>query len=289
MRHRSPSRFNLSLFDLRYRVGELVQTRFRGIEEAHDRVPANTATPTLDLRNVGRVNVEASSQLVLCQLRALAQDLERLTEHSLVIGRVSQLSTFSHVGLSFGNQTLVPPRRWSGRGRGAEDQGFSARATIPVPEIVASPPVRLQRPPTKEEPTMTNTVTILATGINVTREALLCVLNEPVEELGNTLTLSERELHPEWFEDDRRRFEQVCRLLDTIRWDAAAVPRKVEVSGEDAHEIRGAIEDYLPMVEQWLHEATTLRTRREHRDSVQAMWALLDVLPRSISDEKQAA
>ncbi|MGA9876452.1 MAG: hypothetical protein WBQ21_11655 [Solirubrobacteraceae bacterium] len=136
---------------------------------------------------------------------------------------------------------------------------------------------------------MTNTVTILATGINVTREALLCVLNEPVEELGNTLTLSERELHPEWFEDDRRRFEQVCRLLDTIRWDAAAVPRKVEVSGEDAHEIRGAIEDYLPMVEQWLHEATTLRTRREHRDSVQAMWALLDVLPRSISDEKQAA
>jgi hypothetical protein len=136
---------------------------------------------------------------------------------------------------------------------------------------------------------MTSTVTISAAGIGVTREALLCLLNEPVEALGNTLTLPEHELHPEWFEDDRRRFEQVCRLLDAIGWDAAAVPRKVEVSGEDAHEIRGAIEDYLPMVEQWLHEATTLRTRREHRDSVQAMWALLDVLPQFLADEKVAA
>lgn len=136
---------------------------------------------------------------------------------------------------------------------------------------------------------MTSTVTIPAAGIGVAREALLRVLNEPVEGLGHTLTLPERELHPEWFEDDRWRFEQVCRLLDAIGWDAAAAPRKVEVTSEDAHEIRGAIEDYLPMVEQWLHEATTLRARREHRDSVQAMWALLDVLPRFVADEKAAA
>jgi hypothetical protein len=289
VRYRSPSRFNLSPFDLRYRVGELVQARFGGIEEAHDRVPANAATPTLDLRNVGRVNVEAGSQLVLRQLRALAQDLERLAEHSLVIGRVSQLSTFSHVGLSSGDQTLVPPRRWSGRGRGAEDQGFSAWATIPVPEIAASPPITSSAPPTKEEPKMTSTVTIPATGIGVTLIALLCLLREPVEAIGHTLTLHEHELHPEWFENNRWRFEEICRLLDAIGWDAAAAPRKVEVNGKDARTIRGAIQDYLPMVEQWLHEATTLRTRREHRDSVQAMWALLDVLPRSIADEKQAA
>ena len=136
---------------------------------------------------------------------------------------------------------------------------------------------------------MTSTVTISATGIGVAREALLCVLNEPVEALGHTLTLPERELHPEWFEEGRWRFEQVCRMLDMIGWDTAAAPRKVEVTTEDAHEIRGAIEDYLPMVEQWLHEATTLRTRREHRDGVQAMWALLDVLPRFVANEKAAA
>ena len=136
---------------------------------------------------------------------------------------------------------------------------------------------------------MTSTVTIPAAGIADTREALLCLLNRPVESIGHTLTLPERELHPEWFEDDRRHFDEVCRLLDTIGWDAAAPTRKVEVTGEDALTIRGAIEEYLPLVEQWLHEATKLRTRREFRDSVQAMWTLLDALPQVVADDAQAA
>jgi hypothetical protein len=136
---------------------------------------------------------------------------------------------------------------------------------------------------------MTSTVTIPAGGIADTREALLCLLNRPVEAIGHTLTLPEHELHPEWFEEDRRHFEQVCRLLDAIGWDAAAVPRKVEVTIEDGRTIREAIEDYLPLVEQWLCEATALRKRRELRDSVQAMWSLLDALPQVIADEKQAA
>ena len=136
---------------------------------------------------------------------------------------------------------------------------------------------------------MTSTVTIPAAGIADTREALLCLLNRPVEAIGDTLTLPECELHPEWFKDDRRHFEEVCRLLDTIGWDAAAPARKVEITGEDARTIRGAIEDYLPLVEQWLHEATKLRTRREFRDSVQAMWTLLDALPQIPADNTQAA
>ena len=136
---------------------------------------------------------------------------------------------------------------------------------------------------------MTSTVTIPAAGIADTREALLCLLNRPVESIGHTLTLPERELHPEWFEDDRQHFDEVCRLLDTIGWDAAAPARKVEVTGEDALTIRGAIEEYLPLVEQWLHEATKLRTRREFRDSVQAMWTLLDALPQVAADHAQAA
>jgi len=136
---------------------------------------------------------------------------------------------------------------------------------------------------------MTSTVTIPATGVAVTREALLCLLNEPVEAIGQALTLPERELHPEWFEDDRRRFEEVCRLLDTIGWDMAATPRKVEVTSQDANTIRDAIEDYLPMVEEWLSEAKQLRIRREHRDSVQAMWTLLDALPPIASERAKAA
>jgi len=143
--------------------------------------------------------------------------------------------------------------------------------------------------PTKEESKMTSTVTIPASGIAETREALLCLLNRPVEAIGNTLTLPERELHPEWFEDDRRHFEDVCRLLNAISWDAAAPPREVEVTSKDALTIRGAIEDYLPLVEHWLPEAKALRTRREHRDSLQAMWALLDALPQLPADDEQVA
>lgn len=133
---------------------------------------------------------------------------------------------------------------------------------------------------------MTSTVTIPAGGIGVTREALLCVLNEPVERIAHTLTVPERELHPEWFENDRRDFGEVCRLLDVIGWDAGAPARKVEVTATDARTIREAVEDYLPMVEQWLCEAKQLRIRREHRDSVQAMWTLLAAL-REVTPEPE--
>jgi hypothetical protein len=56
---------------------------------------------------------------------------------------------------------------------------------------------------------MTSTLSIPAAGIADTREALLCLLNRPVEAIAHTLTLPERELRPEWFEDDRRDFVEV--------------------------------------------------------------------------------
>jgi len=136
---------------------------------------------------------------------------------------------------------------------------------------------------------MTTTLTIPAAGIGDMREALLCLLNEPVEAISHTLSVPERELHPEWFEDDRRQFEQVCRLLDSIGWDAADPPRKVEVGGEHAELLREAIEGYLPLVEGWLPEAKALRVRREHRDSVQAMCSLLAALREVTPADKKAA
>jgi hypothetical protein len=50
---------------------------------------------------------------------------------------------------------------------------------------------------------MTSTLAIPATGTAVTREALLNLLSQPVQALAHTLTLPERELHPDWFEADR--------------------------------------------------------------------------------------
>lgn len=136
---------------------------------------------------------------------------------------------------------------------------------------------------------MADVVTLPAAGVAEVREALLCALGEQVEAIGHSLTLPEHELHPEWFEGARRRFEEVCRLLDTIGWDAAAAPRTVEVTREDAQTICGAVEDYLPLVEQWLCEAGALRRRREHRDSVRAMWSLLAVLRGAAGEQEQAA
>ena len=136
---------------------------------------------------------------------------------------------------------------------------------------------------------MTSTLTIPATGIADTREALLCLLREPAESIVDTLTRPEYELHSEWFADDRRQFEEVCRVLDAIGWDAGVPARKVEVARDDAGTIRRAIEVYLPMVEQWLSEATGLRTRREHRDSVRAMWTLLAALGEVAPDHEKEA
>lgn len=137
---------------------------------------------------------------------------------------------------------------------------------------------------------MTATVLIPAAGVVDGREALLCLLHEPVEAIDHVLTLPERELHPEWFEDGRRQFEQVCQLLDLIGWDVSAPTANVQVPGEHAQTLREAIEGYLPLVEQWLPEAKALRTRREHRDSVQAMCSLLATLRQlTPADEREAS
>lgn len=122
---------------------------------------------------------------------------------------------------------------------------------------------------------MSSTLTIPAAAVADVREALLCLLGDPVESIAHALTEPERELHPEWFEDGRRQFEDVCRLLDAIGWSASETPREVEASRDDEPTIRRAVESYLPMVEQWLSEADKQRTRREHRGSVQAMWTFL--------------
>jgi ABC-type transporter Mla MlaB component len=122
-----PLRRPSALFDLLYCIGELTQSRADGIEKAHDRVPANATTTTLDLRDIGRVDVETTGQLVLRQLRALAQHLERLAEHPLVVSRVSQLSTFSHVGLSWWRSQHSAPAPLATAGGVAPKTKASAR------------------------------------------------------------------------------------------------------------------------------------------------------------------
>jgi hypothetical protein len=93
----------LLLFNLNYRLGELVQACSESVEEPQDRVPANAAPASLDLGDVGRMDVEPGSQVLLGQPGVVTHGLERSTEQKLVLDSVTHLSTFSQVGLSSGN------------------------------------------------------------------------------------------------------------------------------------------------------------------------------------------
>ncbi len=269
--------------DLGYRVGELVQIGAERAKKALDREPLDASSSSLDARYIGRVHLEARCKLLLRYLGLIPQRSERAAEDdqidvSCVLGqgRAVWYSGSGYAMLQRSN--IVPPRRWNGRGRGAEDQGFSAWATIAVRGWWLLRRGGSSVPPTKEEPKMAPTLTVPATVIAEVREALLGVLNDAVEAMTETLAQAEHELHPEWFEDDRRRFEGVCRLLDAIGWDAGSAATEIEVPCDDAPMIREAVEGYLATVEGWVPETGELRRRREHRSSVQAMLALLESL-----------
>ena len=71
------------------RGGELLQVRTEGIEEAHDRMPPDPASPPLDLRDVGRMDAEPKGQLVLSHACLNTQRMERSPEHELILGGVT--------------------------------------------------------------------------------------------------------------------------------------------------------------------------------------------------------
>jgi hypothetical protein len=73
------------LFGLGYRVGELMQVGSECAEETRDCVPAHAAPTVLDLRYVGRVDPEASTQLVLSEPCAVTQLAECSAEHDLIL------------------------------------------------------------------------------------------------------------------------------------------------------------------------------------------------------------
>jgi len=166
----------LLLLNLSYRVGELVQVGAERVEETQDRVPTNAAAASLDLGDVGRMNIEPDGQAVLCQASAITQGLERSTEQNLILSGITHLSTFGQVELSSGITKIVPPRRCSGRGRGTESS--SSRRIGSLPSRIGCLPRQsyLPEPPNKEEPMST-----------ITRAVLMLLLTEDrswkVEEL----------------------------------------------------------------------------------------------------------
>ncbi len=159
----------LLLFNVSYRLGELVQACSESVEEPQDRVPANAASASLDLGDVGRTDVEPGSQVLLGQPGVITHGLEHSTEQKLVLDRVTHLSTFSHVGLPSGNTKIVPPRCCRSRGRGTVGISYGARATLPDPQRCTNAAKHLRRLQPRRNRPMT---TIPAEAVIRLREAL---------------------------------------------------------------------------------------------------------------------
>lgn len=94
---------------------------------------------------------------------------------------------------------------------------------------------------------MSTTLTIPANVILDVRESLFCLMGEALQEIGSALIQRDRELHPEWFEGDRRRLEDVFALLDLVGWGARGERREVEIDVRElGRPLKEAVDGYLP-------------------------------------------
>jgi hypothetical protein len=88
------------------------------------------------------------------------------------------------------------------------------------------------------------------------REGLFCLMGDATQGLDQALIFRDRELHPEWFADDRRQLERVFAMLDLIGWEAGTGSRAVEVElGEYGQTLKEALGAYLPILEDQEAEA----------------------------------
>jgi hypothetical protein len=158
---RLPPSAAIPFLDLGYCVGELVQIGAERSKEPLDREPLDSSPSSLDAGDVGRVHLEARCKLLLRYPSSIPQRSESAAKDdqvgvSCVLGQ-GRVGWYSGSGCAtLQRSNIVPPHRCNGRGRGAEDQGFSTMATIPARVTLAlSPGLRSSVPPTKEEPKMT--------------------------------------------------------------------------------------------------------------------------------------
>lgn len=103
---------------------------------------------------------------------------------------------------------------------------------------------------------MSITLTIPAKLIPDIRKSLFSLMGDAAEEIERTLTHPDRELYPEWFENERKQLEDAFALLDLIGWPADGESREVEVDLRRFRlSLKEALGGFLPLIEAELEEA----------------------------------
>lgn len=99
------------------------------------------------------------------------------------------------------------------------------------------------------------------------REALLSLLHDALEEIGEPLTRPEREHHPEWFVKGREDAEGAWLLLDHIGWPAEdeETDAELDLSEEHTRMILLACTSHAQLYETWEEEADASDAARRER------------------------
>lgn len=151
----------LLLFDLGYRVGELVQIRAKCVQKADDRAPARIAPPTLNVRHVRLAGAHKFGEHLLSEARPIPEHTNSPSEGVRVVvgARSHQRETcdIRCVALRSAEPNIVPPRCGNSRGRGPVGISYGARATLPDRRRCTNAAKHLRCLQRQEEPTMSST------------------------------------------------------------------------------------------------------------------------------------
>jgi hypothetical protein len=210
-RKESRSAFRALLID---HVGELAQVSVERGKQSLERAPADVSPAALDAGDVGRGEVGAGRQLVLCEPGSRAQDAERVADIGLSgtchIVKVAQRSLA---------QNIVGARAGVTAGRRGTGSANSRRSEHPTDAgtVFLSPRAVLPGPPLNQWRTEMTTITIPARIVRYLREALHSQLGMAAEDIGQASHEGGR-VKPTLYAEPLARFDRIRALLDLIGW-----------------------------------------------------------------------
>lgn len=195
-------------------VGELAQVGIERREETLEGAPADVPPAALDAGEIGRGEVGAGRQLVLCEPGSRAQNAQRAADIGLSgtchIVKVAQRSLA---------QNIVGARAGVTAGRRGTGSANSRRSEHPTDAgaVFISPRAVLPGPPHDQWRTNMTTITIPARIVRYLREALhsqLGMAAEDISEAGHEVGQARPVLYAEPLE----RLDRSRALLDLIGW-----------------------------------------------------------------------
>jgi hypothetical protein len=199
-------------------VGELTQVGVERREEALECAPADVPPAALDAGEVGRGEVCARSQLLLCEPGTCAQDAKRVADFGL-----SGTCHIVKVAQRLLAQNIVGARAGVTAGRRGTGSANSRRSEHPTDggTVFSSPRAVLPEPPLNQWRTDMTTITIPARIVRYLREALHSQLGMAAEDISEASHEVGQE-RPMLYVEPLERLDRSRALLDLIGWKDTA-------------------------------------------------------------------